>query len=295
MNGIVFSRPRPRPTVEEASTPSALRAYALGFLLLLGLQALSGLVLVTMYDPDPDEAHSSVRRIHEGPVWLLASLHVWMAEALLIAGLAAGAFAVANRVDLLAPHRWFAGATLLGALFLFYLSGGILAWDQQGWESYQHVAMAFGQSPASPTEARLAWVLAVHALALPAVVLLALWGGERTGIVRWSRADARALLRRRPAWALGAGILVLSVFLPPFFGPAPITGLAVSRPDWPFLWLVPLQDRFGTAALWMLPILGLLVVSSRKLLSRLSPRGRMLLIALAGLVVGILTLLALVP
>jgi quinol-cytochrome oxidoreductase complex cytochrome b subunit len=266
-----------------------VRALVIGFLLLFLLQAFTGALLVTAYDASAAHAHESVRSIDTGPAWVVRSLHAWTADGLLIVALVAGFQMVSTRPEVLEWGNWLPGLVIVGALLAGHLTGGILTWDQQGWESYQHLSTGLAVPTERPTDAALSVVAVVHFLLVPLLAVVALLWTQRRHLRDWSAADLVWLLRKRIVWFAALLLIVLSVLVPPFLGPAPIEGISVSRPDWPFAWLGPIQDLVGPAGVWALPFLGVLAAASAAFLRRWDSTRRAGAAVVVFLGLGVLT------
>lgn len=244
---------------------------------LLGVLALTGAAMALAYEPDPGAAHASVAAIAP----LLRSLHAWAASLAL-----ALALVLAVRMFVLGCYARGAMLASVGAVALLlaaFESGVVLPWDERGWEAWRHVrdgaalvGLALGSS--EPAATPLALVLGAHVIVGLALVALGAWA---------SRRHARAALLLGSA---AAGVAVaLALALPAAHGPAPVPGLAVSRPHWPFLWLVPMQEAFGERGLLALP----LALATAALLAWRPPSIaplRVILVLAAALVASLLTL-----
>lgn len=194
---------------------------------LVGLALLSGLLLALTYDAA--RAHATTAAMPGA----LRGVHAWATSLAIVALLLHLARAWLRGGEDIAPRAWLPAAGALALALASLWSGGVLAWDQQAWESWQHAGLApRTRDPGAPFAA----LLAVHAAALPLALLACAW-----------------LLRPRPDVRVHAAsiatALLLGLALPPALGPEPIAGIAVSKPDWPFLWLVPLQEALGGAGL----------------------------------------------
>jgi hypothetical protein len=159
----------------------------------------------------------------------------------------------------------------VGLLLAAYESGAVLPWDHRAWEAWLHVrdgARLFGLTPGSaddPAATPLALVEGAHivlGVAVAAIALAVAWRAVQVpGYLRATRrtplrVQVRGYLRAwAPALAVVALAIPLALLAPSTLGPAPVAGLYVSRPHWPFLWLVPLQAWFGSAGLLALPLL----------------------------------------
>lgn len=251
------------PPAPRSRLPPAPGARALGALLLavLAVLALTGLGLSLRGAPDAASAHADATRLAAGAGGFVRALHAWAATALVLLLLVHVSAAWLGSAGRLTRRRVWTGAGLAAVVLGASVTGTVLPFDQRGWEAYQHLAMGLqaiglGESMNTPDSARLGLVFLLHVLAVPALLVGLLAVHVRT---RDRREDARRLWRlvqgaARPAGALVAAVAVAALLLPPRLGPAPVPGLTVSRPEWPLLWLLPVQDRLGPAGLWALPI-----------------------------------------
>lgn len=279
------------------ATPERLRALVerLGPALWVGLaQAATGLLLLLVYRPDPALAHETTRRIADGPLAFVRSMHSWLATALLLLVLLHLAYAwTRGPAELRRPGGWLPRAALVALLLLAFQTGTVLAWDQRGWESYEHLRAGFGLDAGEPGTAPLWAVLSMHVAVVPiALVGLAAWRPEwRRGLATWAsrwRDDAVAAL---------APILLMAIvawFSPPPVGPAPIAGVSLTRPEWPFLWLVPLQDALGVGGLLLgVLALGGAVAAAPWFARSWSARARVVALWLVAATLAFLSVLAL--
>lgn len=230
-------------------------------LALLALLAVPGIALALRYVSDPALAHDAIARLDAGPMRAARGVHAWAASfaLALVAVHLARAYA-AGRMEAPGRAAALAGLAALAVLLLAFFTGTILPWDQQGWEALQHLrggasVVGIDVPGATPTQAPLSFLFWAHVLAVPVALLalLALHLRRRPdGIARRVAALGRATWI--PIAIAAAAVVLLALVAPPALGPAPLEGLVVSRPDWPFLWLVPLQDLFGPIALLALPL-----------------------------------------
>ena len=100
---------------------------------LLGIQILTGALLMVYYIPSADQAHASIEMIvSEVPLgWLIRSLHNWGSHLIVIITLMHMA-----RVFVYGGYKkprevtWLIGVLLLGVILLFGFTGYLLPWDQ---------------------------------------------------------------------------------------------------------------------------------------------------------------------
>jgi ubiquinol-cytochrome c reductase cytochrome b subunit len=248
----------------DGRSPSTVGFVGLA-LAFLALAALSGLLLALGYDADPDEAHASVAGM---PPWL-RGVHSWAATAalaLLLLHLAQAALRgwdEAQAED--GRKRWLLGVAALAAVLAVVLTGSVLSWDHQGWLAFRHLHEALesmglrGPGTDSPGGTPLTAVLLAH-VAGAALVLALAWPLRTDGGVDRDL-DGIRLRPRHFATALAA-VVALAAVLPQALGPPPQASAPGGRPEWPFIWLVPLEDAWGIRAVLALPpLLGLLAAA----------------------------------
>lgn len=243
-------------------TPDA-RSLGILALALLILLALPGIALSLRYAPSPDAAHDAVVASDAGPLRFARGMHFWAASLVLVLLLLHIARAyVAGRIDVPGRRAALGGLAALAILVFAFFTGTILPWDQQGWEAFVHLRDGAGilrvpLGTETPADTPLRAIFFLHIFLVPAALLALLALHLRR---KEKGSGARRLFAlARAHWRPLAGILVIVALLarlaPPLLGPAPLEGLQVSRPDWPFLWLVPLQDKVGSVGLFALPLL----------------------------------------
>lgn len=293
------------PRAEKADAPRAAQdprrwgALVLAALLLLGL---TGLPLALVYAPDPARAHDAVAALAQGRLAPARAVHAWAASAAVaLVAIHMGAAIARERYHAAGRRVAVAGLLALALLLTLLFTGTILPWDQRGWEAFVHLrtgaaAAGIPLAEPDPQAAPLGLLFYAHVLVLPALLL---------GLVAWHvrrGSGARLALRRlwllarstwRPALALVAALLLLAPLAPPPLGPAPLPGLSLTRPEWPFLWLVPLQDAFGARGLLALPLALAAGVAWAALDRRSSTRARAWGVGIVAATWGLLTLLAL--
>ena len=296
-------------------------AYTLGGITFFSLLVvgLTGVILAQFYHPHPSAANASIRTIIAtvpGGAFV-RNLHYWSAQAVMIS-----IILHVTRVYLTGAYRrprefnWIVGVGLLITSIGLFFTGTVLKWDQEGFEALAHnieISNLLGAlgSVFSPSFAEgvplLTRLYTVHVSLLP-LVLLVLFGLHVFYVRHFGIAplpeDMRARLTAdakgvgsflRHAGKIlvyGGGVLLavalLAVLFPAPLGPEPIEGIEVTKPAWPFLWMVPFESALGIG--WLLPIsvTPLILLLLVPLLDRgwaRTPRGRRFFIVafLAGL------------
>lgn len=267
-------------------------------LLLLALTGLAGIPMAFRYNMDPAMAHDVVASLTTGVWGWIRGVHAWAAAFVVGLIVLHAASAWLQRAEArVAPRIWVAGALVLGVILATYLTGTVLRFDHRSWEAIEHIDHAAGTIGISiiesgePGSAPLDWFFILHVFAVPAV-LVGLLGVHlaRSRRLRHLGLRLRTLIKPavRPAVALAGVAALLALLLPPQFGPAPVAGLEVTNPPWPFLWLVPLQDWAGSWILWVLPLLLLGVLLAPWITARWTRLARSVA---AGVAAGVLLLL----
>ncbi|MCC6739689.1 MAG: cytochrome b N-terminal domain-containing protein [Planctomycetia bacterium] len=145
-----------RPQPARAGWGVALGGAALG---VLGLEALSGLVLAAHYRASPESAHASVAAIRDTvPLgWLWLSVHAWGTHALV-----ALALLQAAKVFISGAHKrpreltWVAGALVLFAVLGLAVTGHLLPWTNEAfWSTSVRLGHVESAPLAGPAAARL--------------------------------------------------------------------------------------------------------------------------------------------
>lgn len=262
-------------TARRWPEPPSATTLGTALLALLGVSGLTGIVLALSYDASPERAHRVVADQVGGALGFLWGVHAWTASLLLLLAVLHPARAwLRGRVREVSWRKWLTGTGALGVLVFAFFSGTVLPWDQQGWEAFQHVQHGVDVLGVSlfdveaPSEAPLNWAFLAHVFAVPALLAGAvgwhLWRGVawRTHLTTLAKL-LRGGLRR--AWPLAALAVGLALLWPPLHGPAPVPRLQVTRPDWPFLWLLPVQRSLDSLGLWALPA-GVAAVGALRLL-----------------------------
>ncbi len=243
---------------------------AIGFLVLI----VSGIFLSQYYHPMPQFANDSVRAMMQGVRFerIVRGVHYWAAQVVLLTVLlhmirifTTGAFKKPREAN------WIIGVGLLAVTVGLVFSGTVLKWDQEGFEALEHntaigellggLGHWFAHAFAENVSLLLRLYIA-HVSILPGILVLLLaahfWLVKRRGISpRPGRPVGEMLpftthpkhLARYGLVLLGI-ILVLGVLLPPAVGPAPVEGIEVTKPPWPFLPLFAFENWVGVPGLF---------------------------------------------
>ena len=305
-------------------------AYSLGGLTLITfvLMVATGIYLTQFYNPDPNLAHASVRRIITSVSFgkFLRGFHYWGAMAMIVLiGLHLLRVFVSGSFKRPREANWIMGVILAGITAALFFTGTVLKWDQESLEALEHnieIGKILGRfgfwfSPTFGGIPILTRFYVVHIAVLPSlftlVVAMHLLLVKRHGMAPSPFRKGPEPEPTRPFTKhlaeLGALALVLvgiftmlAVLAPPAHGPAPIEGIEVTKPPWPMLWVYPIEDWVGVSGiLWatLAIFLALFMVpfvdrsperSPRKRLP--IPRKRLPMMIVAGLVV--VTIIALI-
>ena len=243
---------------------------AIGFLVLI----VSGILLSQYYHPMPQFANDSVRAMMQGVRFerIVRGVHYWAAQVVLLTVLlhmirifTTGAFKKPREAN------WIIGVGLLAVTVGLFFSGTVLKWDQEGFEALEHntaigellggLGHWFAHAFAENVSLLLRLYIA-HVSILPGILVLLLtahfWLVKRHGISqRPGRPVGEMLpfttylkhLARYGLVLLGI-ILVLGVLFPPAVGPAPVEGIEVTKPPWPFLPLFAFENWVGVPGLF---------------------------------------------
>lgn len=250
--------------------------YMLGGLTFFTITILivTGLLLDQFYNPSPTAAHDSVlyimTRVPLGN-WVRA-LHYWAATVALISVVLHLVFVFWRR-SYARPREvtWWAGVALYAVIFGLVFTGTVLRSDQEGVEALEH-AMA-GAKLAGPLGAPLAADFArstsllsrlhsVHVSLLP-LVLLALIG------VHFFLIRVHGIHAHEPKTVpfthhirklTGYGLLLLALMgalayvFPAEIGNPGVSGVEVTKPFWPFLWIYAAENTIGMVGMVIAPI-----------------------------------------
>ena len=243
------------------------------------LEAVTGILLATVYTPSVTGAWASVAYIQDQLTlgWFVRGLHSFGSSALIVV---AGLHLL--QVLLFGAYRrprelnWMVGLALFGVVALFALSGYLLPWDQKGYWAKLVEATIAGSAPivGGPTQKliqgggafgnlTLTRAYAFHAMALPALLtgllVLHIYLFRRHGYTpKWSLSPQDAAARAVPAWpdqavrnavvgALVWGVVAVAVIArhgAPLESPADPTSSYLARPEWYALPLFQLRMFF---------------------------------------------------
>ena len=258
-------------------------AYTLGGITFFSflIVGVTGVFLAQFYDPSPADANASTRLISLAIPFggFVRNLHYWAAQAMI-----ASLVLHVARVFLTAAYKrplefnWLVGVGLLATTLAFFFTGTVIKWDQEGFEALEHnievanllggmggyFSSSFGTGV--PLLTRLYWAhVSVLPLILGGLLALHVFYIRYFGIAPLPERLKTYLARREQESSFlehlkkivryGSVTLVatalLSVFFPAPLGPMPIEGLEVTKPPWPFLWIMPVESTFGIQ--WLLP------------------------------------------
>ncbi|MEO8702781.1 MAG: cytochrome b N-terminal domain-containing protein [Kofleriaceae bacterium] len=252
-------------------------AYVFGKVLvvLLLVEAVTGVALAAFYSPSATDAWASVAYIQDQSAmgWFVRGLHHHGGGALVIvAGLHLVQTAVAGAYKRPRELVWWLGLLLLVLLLAWAVTGYVLRWDQAG---YWANRVELGIAAATPVvggkirdvalggndygNLTLTRFYALHVVILPATVLLAvighIWLAKKHGTtaVRAGKAAPRwpdQALRDAAAATLTIAILVgyvVSEHGVDLSAPADPSQAFDARPLWYFRWLFELRELAGSA------------------------------------------------
>lgn len=265
-------------SIVEATVPGGARfAYAWGaaLLLVLVVEAVTGILLMTTYAPSATTAWASVSYIqHFVPAgWFVRGLHAVGAQAAIILGGIHLAYAI-GRGAYRKPREvtYWLGIALFGLIVAFALTGNPLRWDQRGYWALRVETGIMGTVPVvgalmqqlllgggTPGHLTLSRLYTLHVGVLPfvvtAMVALHLALSRRHGPALATPADAVKTDRYFPTQAardmlLGLVVLVVIAGLVwkdhglPLDAPADPTSDYPARPEWYFLALYEMRKPF---------------------------------------------------
>jgi ubiquinol-cytochrome c reductase cytochrome b subunit len=266
-------------------------AWSLGGLTATALLVLiaTGVILTQFFNPIPEEANASVRRIVEDvPLGeLVRGVHFWAAQAMYVL-----VSAHLLRVFLTGSYKrpreanWLIGVAMFALVIGAIFTGTVIKWDQEGFEALAHnleVGRLVGgagfwfSAEFSADLPLLVRLYVAHVAIIPGLILALLAVHfllvKRHGIsphpsLPDTPAEPREPfthhLRRLGAFGLAliGGLVIVATLFPPVIGPTPVEGIEVTRPVWMFWWLFTLENWWGVnAILWGTVTLFALLVS----------------------------------
>jgi ubiquinol-cytochrome c reductase cytochrome b subunit len=270
---IAAGEPKP------STVPGVSFAYVFGWVLvmLLGVQAITGIALSAFYAPTTTDAWASVAYVQDRLPggWLVRGLHFHGASALvIICGAHLLQTALFGAYKKPRELTWWLGILLLLLVLGFAITGYVLRWDQAGyWANQVEVGIAAG-TPVVGGATRslliggndygnltLTRFYTLHVVLLPAlttlVVIFHVVLARRHGTTpRWNRSDA-ARVPRWPAQSL-RDVIAMAIVFALLLGytaatggidlaaPADPTSAYDARPLWYFRWLFELRHLFGS-------------------------------------------------
>jgi ubiquinol-cytochrome c reductase cytochrome b subunit len=265
-------------------------AYSLGGLTLMTFLVMvaSGIFLTQYYDPDPTRAHASVVKIVTAVTLgrFVRGIHYWGAMAMIVlVGLHLLRVFVSGSFKRPREGNWTIGVALAGITAFLFFTGSVVKWDQEAIEALSHntaVGKLLGRfgfwfSPKFGGTPLLTRLFIVHIAVLPALftlmiaahLMLVKYHGMAPSPFRRSEApEGNEPFTRHLARLGGYGLILLAVLFvlaalfPPGIGHAPVTGIEVTKPSWPMLWVYPIEDAVGIKGiLWAtIAIFSLLVL-----------------------------------
>jgi ubiquinol-cytochrome c reductase cytochrome b subunit len=255
-----------------------------GTIIVLGIvQLITGVILQQFYIPDSSTipgAYESVAQIAKSfDLMFVRNLHYWGAQFLLIIALLhmarvfiSGAYKRPREI------QWLAGVGLLVMLFAFSYTGTVLKWDQEATEALEHqIGTAKMMGPLgsfltqgfAPNVSLLARLYAFHVTVIPALaipilglhlILVRLNGISVPKVVDRYKHLIPAVQEKVPfsthiirMFVYGSAVTVLAIIISLLWS-APlyfkgIEGIEITKPPWFLLWLYPLENIFGVAAI----------------------------------------------
>ena len=300
------------PVPPHANTAAySLGGTEVGFLILVA----SGILLAQFYHPMPQFANASVRAMMQSvrPERIVRGIHYWAAQLVMLTVLlhmlrvfVTGSFKKPREAN------WIIGVGLLAVTIGLFFTGTVLKWDQEGFEALEH-NVAIGEvlgrlgswfTPGFTENISILLRLYIaHVSILPGLLLLLLLG--HVWLVKRHGLSARPGQPTGPMLPFGAHlthlgkyglvligvVLALAVLLPPAVGPAPVEGIEVTKPPWPFLPLFAFENWAGITGLLWVPVAIFVLLLLVPLLDRAratDPRVRMVPIAVWLIVLSVL-------
>jgi ubiquinol-cytochrome c reductase cytochrome b subunit len=279
IKGWLDARLGRRPDAVAATVPGPSFAYVFGWVLvmLLGVQAITGIALAMFYAPTATDAWASVAYVEDRMAggWLIRGLHYHGASALVIvAGIHLLQTALHGAYKKPRELTWWLGIVLLLLVLGFAVTGYVLRWDQAGyWANQVELGIAAGTPIVGGAIKQLALggneygnltltrFYTLHVILLPALTTLLVVGhivlARRHGATpRWNKRDSQAVprwpvqtVRDVSAMAVAFGVLLIYTAVQggvDLAAPADPASAYDARPLWYFRWLFQLRAMFGS-------------------------------------------------
>ena len=252
--------------------------YTVGGVTLVGfvLLIITGIIMAFFITPTVNQVHQSVLELASNPwgFWL-RSFHRWLAEAVMFL-----IILHMSRIIFTGSYRgkrklnWFFGIGLFLITFVFFFSGTVVKWDQEGYEAYQHTIEALELLPVfGPLLAKFVTgttavmrMFVTHTLVLPFLLLIFLiphlvliklnglspLPGKKTT----QKITFYEHVKKIFAWSSVVYGLIgyLAIQFPAILYPGPYAGVELTKPPWLFLVLYQFEDWLGISTLLILPI-----------------------------------------
>lgn len=240
--------------------------------ILLGIQIVTGILLMVYYVPELSAAHASILKINSQVTfgWFIRSLHSWSANAMIlvvIAHLFSAYFMKAYRKP--REITWFSGLALLGLCLAFGFTGYLLPWDDVSFFAtkigldvaskvpligdFLAHALRGGDAVSQNTISRF---FMIHVAVLPAILLVAM--GIHLLMVQFHGISEPDFFKKLPdakktyekffpqffykdilVWILAVNVLIILTMLSPWgIGPEadPFAAAPIGiKPEWYFL------------------------------------------------------------
>lgn len=305
----------------------ARRGYTFGGMAFVGflLLFMTGLLLTQFFDPAPERAYASVKRMLEWDATRFArSAHVWLADAVvLVLLLHMGRIIVTGAYKAPRIATWLVGVALFFiAVFGSYFTGTTLKGDQESIDGLAHMLAAAKTFPlAGELVEGAKWqpaltmrLYASHIAGLPLILLGLIavhfylihvfnlaptaWGPDSARadvadepMARFS--DHGVAILRHSALYYGAALVLAAVF-PVGLGEAPGGPMAPIKPPWPFYWIYGLENLYGVKGIVVGQTLLAALLLALPFIDRGAerhPRARKLPLAVFGAAVAIMVAL----
>ena len=266
----------------------------------------SGMIMAQFYSPSPATAYASVKYISTTPgIQLIRGIHYWsgnlgflMLIIHMLRVIITGAFRPPRIIT------YFVGLGLLLMVFMIFFTGTMLRGDQESYEAMRHFLAvnqllgpigAFFQEDFTLSTSMLSRIFALHTSAFQiifiAILVLHIFYIKYFAISPkpyQTEAEYQASLDGNSTFMghvkllgiIGTGMFLvifgLAVFIQPEILPPPKPGMEMTKPAWPFLVFVPLENLIGIPGiplgmaivgvyLLLFPIMGLAIRNEQKL------------------------------